>query len=103
MHLFQGTRADPHVETPRPDWVHPALIRFADECTATFGHLFLYVGALALFAIGGAQLWHRLPEAIEKQPAVAAGGAAASRAWPGFAASQPELIDKTSTYEIAHR
>jgi hypothetical protein len=100
MHLFQGTGADPHTEAVGPDWVDPALIRFADECSATFGRLILYVGFLALFAIGGVQLWDRLPETIENDPAIAASWAAASRWFPALTISQPELIDKTSAYEI---
>ena len=102
MHLLQGTRADPHTDS-RPDWVHPALIRFADECSVTFGHLIIYVGTLAVLAIAGVQLWHRLPATIENQPAVAASWAAATRSFPALTAIQPELIEKTSTYDITRR
>jgi hypothetical protein len=100
MHLFQSTRADPHTGAVGPDWVHPALIRFADECSATFGRLILYVGMLALLAIGGVQLWEQLPAAMENQPAVAASWAAASRSLPGFTANDQESTVKTSTYEV---
>jgi hypothetical protein len=100
MHLFQGFRAAPPADA-RPDWVHPALIRFADECSATFGHLVLYVGALTLFAIAGAHLWDRLPEAIEQAPAVAASWAAASGTVPDSVTDQAELFDKTSAYAMA--
>jgi hypothetical protein len=100
MHLFQGTRAAPHTGAVGPDWVHPALIRFADECSATFGRLILYVGMLGLLAIGGVQLWEQLPAAMENQPEVAASWTAASRSFPGFAASDQELTDKTSAYEV---
>jgi hypothetical protein len=103
MHLFQGARADPHTGAVGPDWFDPALIRFADECSATFGRLILYVGTLALLAIGGVHLWDQLPAAMENQPAVAASWAAASRAFPGFAADDQESIDKTSAYEVDRR
>ena len=100
MHLFRSTRADPHIHAARPDWIHPALIRFADECSATFGRLLAYVGTLALFAIVGVHLWHRLPAPEPHDPAVAASWSPATRSFPAFAVSQPELVGKTEAYEI---
>jgi hypothetical protein len=99
MHLFQGTRAEPHHAT-KPDWIHPALIRFADECSATFGRLLAYVGALALFAMVGVQLWHQLPDAEPLEPSATADWSPATRSFPAFAISQPQLLGKTETYEI---
>jgi hypothetical protein len=40
--------------------IHPALTSFLDECCATLARLIAYVGALALFAIVGLNLWDQL-------------------------------------------
>ncbi len=100
MHLFWGTRADPHTHAARPDWIHPALIRFADECSATFGRLILYVGALALLVIAGVHLWQQLPDAEPSAASAVAEWSPATRSLPAFAVSQPELVGKTATYDI---
>jgi hypothetical protein len=98
--MFWGSRAGPRAHAAKPDWIPPALIRFADECSATLGGLLAYVGILALFAIVGVHLWNQLPEAEPLDPAVAVDWTPATRSLPAFAVSQPELVGKTETYDI---
>jgi len=61
-HLIRSYSATP----PNPEYhvgIHPALIRFADECFATPVHLIAYLGALALLGIVGRHLSDELPTA----------------------------------------
>jgi len=99
MQSFWGTRADPPDRPADPDWIHPALTRFADECSGTLGGLIAYVGALALLAMVGMHLWDELPD-MQFDPSAKAGWSPATRSYPAFAVSQPELVGKTETYEI---
>jgi hypothetical protein len=100
MHLFWASRADLKNHAARPDWIHPALVRCADECSATFGRMILYVGALAVLAIVGVQLWDQLPKTQPLDLSVSASWSPAPRSVPAFAVSQPELVGKTEAYEI---
>ncbi len=98
MRLFWGTRADqyyPDPETP----ILAALTSFVDECYGTLARLFVYMGALALLAIVGVHVWDQLPAADPDAPAKA-NWSAATRSYPAFAVSQPELVGKTASYEI---
>ena len=79
--------------------IYSALTSFADECCGTLARLFVYVGALALLAIGGIHLWDELPAGDLDTPAKAS-WSTATRSYPAFAVSQPELVGKTASYEI---
>jgi hypothetical protein len=80
--------------------VLPALHGFADECCGMLARLVVYVGALALLAIGGIHLWDELPPAEAAEPTATAAWTSAERPHPAFAVSQFNLPDKTETYEI---
>jgi hypothetical protein len=58
-----------------------------------------YVGALALLAIGGIHIWDELP-AGDPDTSAKANWSTATRSYPAFAVSQPELVGKTASYEI---
>jgi hypothetical protein len=79
---------------------HPALNSVARQSVAMLARLALYVGALALFAIGAAQLWAGLPVAALDLPLAASDWSPASRSHPAFAVSQQDLIAKSESYEI---
>jgi hypothetical protein len=98
MRLFWGTRADPYYPTAQSR-IYSALTDFADECCGTVARLLVYVGALALLAIVGIHLWDQLPTA-DLDATAKASWSPASRSYPAFAVSQPELVGKTASYEI---
>jgi hypothetical protein len=98
MRLFWGTRADPYYPTTESP-ILSALTDFADECCGTLARLLVYVGALALLAIFGIHLWDQLP-AADLDASAKASWSAATRSYPAFAVSQPELVGKTASYEI---
>jgi hypothetical protein len=98
MRLFWGTRADPYYPTIQSR-IYSALTDFADECCGTLARLVVYVGALALLAIVGIHLWDELP-AGDLDTSAKASWSAATRSYPAFAVSQPELVGKTASYEI---
>ena len=80
--------------------IHPALLRFADECCGVLARLIAYVGALALIAIVGLSLWDELPLKGLSDPAAKSAWSVAARSYPAFAVSQFDLSGKTETYEI---
>jgi hypothetical protein len=80
--------------------MHPALHRFADECTGLLARLMAYVGALALIAIVGVSLWDELPLRGPSDPAAKSAWSVAARPYPAFAVSQFDLPGKTETYEV---
>ena len=96
MRPFWATRATSYY----PTQIHPALNSFADECCATLACLFVYVGTLALLAIGGLSLWDQLPDAAAMEPSSKAGWSVAGRSSPAFAVSQFDSPGKTEAYEI---
>ena len=57
------------------------------------------MGALALLAIVGIHLWDQLP-AGDLDTSAKASWSPATRSYPAFAVSQPELVGKTASYEI---
>jgi hypothetical protein len=97
MRSFWGT---PSVYQNIPTRIHPALTRFADECCGMLARLTAYVGALALLAIIGIHLWDELPDSATFGPSPKTGWSLATRSFPAFAVSHPELVGKTETYEI---
>jgi hypothetical protein len=80
--------------------IYPALSSFVDECCGTLARLVVYVGTLALLAIGGVHLWDQLPSGAAVEPSEKAGWGVATRSYPAFAVSQLNLPGKTETYEI---
>jgi len=98
MRLFWGTRAEPYYPITQSR-IYSALTDFADECCGTLARLLVYVGALALLAIFGIHLWDQLP-AADLDAAAKASWSTATRSYPAFAVSQPELVGKTASYEI---
>jgi hypothetical protein len=98
MRLFWGTRADPYYPTTQSR-IYSALTDFVDECCGTLARLFVYVGALALLAIVGIHCWDQLP-AGDPDASAKAIWSPATRSYPAFAVSQPELVGKTASYEI---
>jgi hypothetical protein len=98
MRLFWGTRADPYYPNAQSR-IYSALTDFADECCGTLARLVVYVGALALLAIGGIHIWDELP-AGDPDTSAKANWSTATRSYPAFAVSQPELVGKTASYEI---
>jgi hypothetical protein len=82
-----------------PAGIHPALLRFADECNGLFARLIAYMGALALMTIVAVSLWDQLP-LRGNDPAAKSAWSAAARSYPAFAVSQFDLSGKTETYEI---
>ena len=97
MRSFWATLANPHY----PTRIHPALSSFADECCATLARLIAYVGALALFAIVGLNLWNQLQlDTAAAEPAGQPGFTLASRSRPAFAVNSPDLSEKSESYEI---
>jgi hypothetical protein len=78
----------------------PVLNGLADECCGMLAHLVAYVGALALLAIIGIQLWDELPPGAAVAPSAGAGWGVALRSLPAFAVSQFDLPEKTETYQI---
>jgi len=103
MRSFWGPRAH-QVYSPlyqnTPTRIHPALTSFADECCGMLARLTAYVGALALLAIVGIHLWDELPDSATFEPSAKTGWSVATRSFPAFAVSQPELVGKTEAYEI---
>jgi hypothetical protein len=83
-----------------PAGFHPALHRFADECTGVLARLIAYVGALALIAIIGVSLWDELRRRDLSDPAAKSAWSVAARAYPAFAVSQFDLPGKTEAYEV---
>jgi hypothetical protein len=83
-----------------PAKIHPALRSFVDECCGTLARLVVYVGTLALLAIGGVHLWDQLPAGAAVEPSEKAGWSLATRSYPAFAVSQFDLPGKTEAYEI---
>jgi hypothetical protein len=83
----------------RPAGIHPALLRFADECNGLFARLIAYMGALALMTIVAVGLWDQLP-LRGNDPATKSAWSAAARSYPAFAVSQFDLYGKTEAYEI---
>jgi hypothetical protein len=98
MRLFWGSCADP-CYPPAQSRIYSALTDFADECCGTLARLLVYVGALALLAIFGIHLWGQLP-AADLGASAKASWSTATRSYPAFAVSQPELVGKTASYEI---
>jgi hypothetical protein len=82
-----------------PAGIHPALLRFADECNGLFARLIAYMGALALMTIVAVSLWNQLP-LRGSDPAAKSAWSLAPRAYPAFAISQFDLSGKTEAYEI---
>jgi hypothetical protein len=83
-----------------PTKIHPALRSFVDECCGTLARLVVYVGTLALLAIGGVHLWDQLPSGSAAESSERAGWALATRSYPAFAVSQFDFPGKTETYQI---
>jgi hypothetical protein len=98
MRLFWGSCADPYYPSAGSR-IYSALTDFADECCGTLARLLVYVGALALLAIVGIHLWDELP-AGDLDTSAKASWSPATRSYPAFAVSQPELVVKTASYEI---
>jgi hypothetical protein len=98
MRLFWGTRADPYHPAVQSR-IYAALTDFVDECCGTLARLLVYVGILALLAIVCIHLWDQLPAAGPDSSA-GVGWSPATRSYPAFAVSQPELVGKTASYEI---
>ena len=74
---------------------------FADECCATLARLIAYVGALALFAIVGLNLWDQLQlDTAAAGPAGPPGFALARRSRPAFAVSLLGPLEKSESYDI---
>jgi hypothetical protein len=82
-----------------PAGIHPALLRFVDECNGLFARLIAYMGALALMTIVAVSLWDQLPLRGNDPAAKSAWGLAA-RGYPAFAVSQFDFPGKTEAYEI---
>ncbi|WP_375414867.1 hypothetical protein [uncultured Bradyrhizobium sp.] len=80
--------------------IHPALRRFADECSGVLARVVAYLGALALIAILGLSLWNDMPLGRAGDAAPRQAWEMAARAHPAFAVSQFNLPGKTETYEI---
>ncbi len=98
MRLFWGSCADSYYPSAQSR-IYSALTDFADECCGTLARLLVYVGALALLAIVGIHLWDELP-AGDLDTSAKASWSPATRSYPAFAVSQPELVGKTASYEI---
>jgi hypothetical protein len=98
MRLFWSSCADPYC-SPAQSRIYSALSDFADECCGTLARLLVYVGALALLAIFGIHLWDQLPAGALDADAKES-WSTATRSYPAFAVSQPELLGKTASYEI---
>src|SRR5690242_19306347 len=82
-----------------PPGIHPALWRFADDCTGFFSRLIAYMGALALTAMLVVSLWDDL-QLHDTAIAATSGWSATVRAYPAFAVSQSDSMGKTEAYEI---
>ena len=82
-----------------PAGIHPALLRFADECSGLFARLLAYMGALALMTIVAVGLWDQLP-LRGNDSATKSDWSLAARAYPAFAVSQFDSPGKTEAYEI---
>lgn len=80
--------------------IHLALANFADEIVGTLARLFLYVGALVLFAMLGLAALGQLPDLRDDEPASRPGWAEASRSHPAFAVSRQDSLEKTASYTI---
>jgi hypothetical protein len=98
MRLFWGSCADPYYLSAQSR-IYSTLTNFADECCGTLARLVVYLGALALLAIAGIHLWDELP-AADLDTSAKASWSSASRSYPAFAVSEPELVGKTASYEI---
>ena len=83
-----------------PTQIHLALANFADEVVGTLARLFLYVGALALFAILGLAALGQLPSLRDDEPAQKPSWSEASRSHPAFAVGRPDSSEKTASYII---
>jgi hypothetical protein len=83
-----------------PTQIHLALAAFADEVVGTLARLFVYVGALVLFAILGLAALGQLPnlrdDGLEPKP----GWSVADRSHPAFALSRLDSSEKTGAYTI---
>ena len=83
-----------------PTQIHLALANFADEVVGTLARLFLYVGALALFAILALAGLGQLPDVRDDGPTEKPGWAVADRSHPAFALSRLDSSEKTASYTI---
>jgi hypothetical protein len=83
-----------------PTQIHLALAHFADEVVGTLARLFLYVGALALFAILALAALSQLPSLRDDEAAEKPGWSVADRSHPAFALSKLDSSDKTASYAI---
>jgi hypothetical protein len=83
-----------------PGGTHPALWSFADECGSVIVRFTAYVGALALIAIAGIQLWAELPIVAAFEPAARVAWSLAARSSRAFAVSQVDSAGKIETYQI---
>jgi hypothetical protein len=74
---------------------------FLDECCATLARLIAYVGALALFAIVGLNLWDQLQlNTAAAEPAGQPVFTLATRSRPAFAVSSLDPPEKSESYDI---
>lgn len=80
--------------------LHLALAAFADEVVGTLARLFVYVGALALFAILALAAIGQLPDLRDDEPSARPGWSMADRSHPAFAVSRLDSSDKTVSYII---
>jgi len=80
--------------------LHLALAAFADEVVGTLARLFLYVGALALFAILALAALGQLPDVPDDGLTPKPGWAVADRSHPAFALSRLDSQEKTASYTI---
>ncbi len=80
--------------------VHPALLTFADECSAVFVRILAYVCGLAVLTTIVVDLFASVPVGAAMQPPPMPGWATASRPHPAFAISQLDLTSRTDAYEI---
>jgi hypothetical protein len=84
-----------------PTQIQLALAAFADEIVGTLARLFVYVGALVLFAILGLAALGQLPTLRDDdEPALKPGWAVADRSPPAFALSRLDSSEKTASYTI---
>jgi hypothetical protein len=94
---MQSPEAGPAVS---PTQINLALASFVDDVVGTLAHLFLYVGALALFAILALAGLSQLPELRDDEPADKPGWAVADRSHPAFAVSKLDSSEKPASYTI---
>ena len=86
--------------SPYSTQIHPALTSFAGEVCALVGRLFLYVGALALFAILGVHFWRQIPQLVNEQAIAKQDWSVADHSYQAFAVGVIDHADKSIAYTV---